>query len=216
MRSRTVVITAAVGFLLLTAAVLAQAGPMLRSDAAISAAAHRTALAHPMWLSLLRTVTASGSTAVLTPIVVLGCAVLLGFRRWRPVVFVAIAMPVTLLLRLVIMEGVARPRPADRLAGAAGWSYPSGHTAASATVALIAVLICWPLLTRRWSRVVLAVLAAAWAVAVGYSRVGLVVHWPSDVLGSWLLVTALVPAIAAVLDRILPQPSADPDPVSTS
>jgi membrane-associated phospholipid phosphatase len=43
-----------------------------------------------------------------------------------------------------------------------------------------------------------------------------VVHWPSDVLGSWLLVTAVVPAIAAVLDRILPQPSADPDPVSTS
>jgi membrane-associated phospholipid phosphatase len=30
------------------------------------------------------------------------------------------------------------------------------------------------------------------------SRVALVVHWPSDVVGSWLLVLAIVPASAVL------------------
>jgi undecaprenyl-diphosphatase len=94
------------------------------------------------------------------------------------------------------------------LAPAAGWAFPSGHTTASAAVALITVLVCWSMLRRRVSRVVLAGLAGAWAVAVGVSRVALVVHWPSDVAGGWLLVLAVVPMIALLLRGTVPAVSA--------
>jgi undecaprenyl-diphosphatase len=139
----------------------------------------------------MRAFTTTGSTIVLWPATAILCGVLLARRRPRQAGFVAAGMVVTLTVRLLLVTLIARPRPADRLAPAAGWSFPSGHTTASATFALILALIC----RRLW----ISVAATAWAVTVGVSRVALVVHWPSDVLGGWLLVLTLVPTIHGVV-----------------
>jgi undecaprenyl-diphosphatase len=125
---------------------------------------------------------------------------------WRRACFVAVALTVTLLIRLLIVNFVARPRPPGRLTAATGWAFPSGHTAASAAAALIAVLACWSLLPSGRGRRLFAGAAAVWAVAVGISRVALVAHWPSDVLGAWLLVLAVVPAIAVLWRATLGAP----------
>jgi undecaprenyl-diphosphatase len=207
-RSRLAVVAAGAAFVLLTLAVVGHFGPLFRLDAAVSVAARRAALAHPAWRSALAGITQTGSTTVLGPVTAVGCLLLLWRRRWGNAVFVAVGMLLTLGLRLLIVVNVARPRPADRLGAAAGWSFPSGHTAASATAGLLAILICWPMLQRRWSRALLCVLVGGWVVVVGYSRVGLVVHWPSDVVGSWLLVSAVVPSIGALLRVLLPDRAA--------
>jgi undecaprenyl-diphosphatase len=188
--------TAATAFLLLTVAVLRHAGPLFRIDAAISDAARRFALEHPAWRSALYALTVTGSTAVLGPLAAVACLLLLRCRRWGAACLVAVAMPVTLLIRLLLVNLIARPRPIDRLAPSAGWSFPSGHSTAAATAAVLAIIVCWPMLRHRWSRILLIAGAGGWAALVGWSRVGLVVHWPSDVLGAWLLVLAVVPAIA--------------------
>jgi undecaprenyl-diphosphatase len=148
-------------------------------------------------------ITATGSTAVIAPLAAIGCLLLVWRRRWRRACFIAVALPVTIGLRLLVVTSVARPRPAHPLTGAGGWAFPSGHATASAAAALIAVLVCWPLLTSRRSRVLLGGTAATWAAAVGVSRVALGVHWPSDVVGAWLLVAALVPAVAVLLGAAL-------------
>jgi undecaprenyl-diphosphatase len=82
---------------------------------------------------------------------------------------------------------VERARPDfDQLVGAAGTSFPSGHsTAAAATMAAIALIV-----TRgraRRTKVIAAGVAAGLAFMVACSRIFLGVHWFSDTLGGILL-----------------------------
>jgi undecaprenyl-diphosphatase len=188
---------ATLAFVLLTVAVLGHLGALERADAAISGAAHRFALAHPLWRSVMSAITRTGSTTYIGPAASVACLALLRWRRWRQAAFVAVATLVTIGARLLIVNAVARPRPVEWLTAASGWSFPSGHSTAAAAAALIAVIVGWPLLRRRRDRLILSGILGAWAVAVGVSRVALTVHWPTDVLGAWLLVAVVVPVIAA-------------------
>lgn len=172
--------------------------PLFSFDAAVSAAALRIALAHPLWRSTMSVVTVTGSSVVLGPIAVVSC-LMLWRRRPRAAAFIALAFPGTLVIRLLLVNTIQRPRPVNHLAPAIGWSFPSGHTTAAATAALITTLVCWSLVRRRSVRMVIAFLAAGWAVTVGVSRVALVVHWPSDVVGGWLLTMAVVLPIGLLL-----------------
>lgn len=199
---------AAAALLALTVAVLVHLRPLSIFDTTISAAARHAALAHPLWRSTMAAVTMTGTTTVVGPIAALGCLVLLWRRRLRAAAFVALTLPGTLVIRLLLANAIHRTRPEGRLASSSGWSFPSGHTTASATTALIGVLVCWSLTGRRSVRVTVAGLAALWAPAVGVSRVALVVHWPSDVVGGWLLVLAVVPPAALLLRAAVPAVSA--------
>lgn len=122
--------------------------------------------------------------------------------RSRPWWFGALAGAAALglgqLLRLGLATWIGRPRPpaADWAAAAGGYALPSGHTT---TAALGAGLLCLGLareLSEAW-RVTGITVAVCWAVAVGLTRLYLGVHWPTDVLGGWLL-GSLFTVLAAV------------------
>ncbi len=105
------------------------------------------------------------------------------------------------LLREALMYAFGRPRPSSAhwAVAATGFSFPSGHSFSSAVCAgLLALAIA----RRRpsWARTARAA-AVLYAVAVGLSRVYVGVHWPLDVVGSWLLAAGWLAAGSAVLDR---------------
>ena len=78
------------------------------------------------------------------------------------------------------------PDVADWAGAAGGSAFPSGHTT---TAALFAALGAWAIAARvhaGWPRRALWAGAVVYAVAVGWSRVWLAVHWPTDVIGGWL------------------------------
>ena len=111
--------------------------------------------------------------------------VLLLARRLRDALFLAGTVASGSLLVTLIKLDVGRPRPAllPHLAAVHNASFPSGHAANSALVyGAIAVV----LRETRAGRP-LAILAVLIALLVGLSRIGLAVHWPSDVLGGWAL-----------------------------
>jgi undecaprenyl-diphosphatase len=193
------VVPAATALLVLTLAVVLRATPVLHLDALVSADAYRAALEHPAWRATMYAVTRTADATSLTPVAVVGALLLMWGRRWRQAWLIPAAMLGAGVARLVVLNVVDRPRPLGGLAPASGWSFPSGHTTGSAAAAAIVIVVCWPMLRGRLSRTLLISLAGGWAAAVAVSRVALVVHWPSDILGAWLLVAAVVPTVAVLL-----------------
>ena len=73
---------------------------------------------------------------------------------------------------------VSRPRPLDGLVDTSSASFPSGHTAFAAVSAVMLVGLCCTRDRRRgW-----ALLAAALALTMAWSRTYLMVHWLTDVV----------------------------------
>jgi membrane-associated phospholipid phosphatase len=77
---------------------------------------------------------------------------------------------------------VARPRPRGF-----NWGFPSGHVTAATTFAVILVYLLARERASFTVRVTVLALAGALVVSVGFARMILNAHWPSDVLGGVLL-----------------------------
>jgi undecaprenyl-diphosphatase len=87
----------------------------------------------------------------------------------------------------LIKYATARPRPElwATLIHPSGPSFPSGHAVASAT---FYPLLGWELLTGgRIPPWIGYAAGALFALFVGLGRLYLRVHWPSDVVGGWVL-----------------------------
>ncbi|WP_315987076.1 phosphatase PAP2 family protein [Actinomadura sp. HBU206391] len=105
------------------------------------------------------------------------------------------------LLGLLFKVVVDRPRPdlESPIAHAPGGSFPSGHAMTAALGCLVIVLILLPVIPASWRKAVWAV-AAVVAVAAGFCRVALGVHYVSDVLAGWVFGLAVVIATTTAFE----------------
>ncbi|MCA0330552.1 MAG: phosphatase PAP2 family protein [Actinobacteria bacterium] len=172
----------------------------------------------PTTIDLANAVSVLGEVRVALPLAVLGAVLVEAstrrYARLRAGVIMAVVGGAGVLVGLGLNRLVGRERPVpDQWAGAAGGpSFPSGHTTAAVVGA---VLLAWALsrrTERRSGQVLIWALAAVWAVGVGWSRVWLGVHWPTDVLCAWLFVPSLL--VLARAAQLTWWPSdAPPEPV---
>ena len=199
------VFTAAVPLTLL-AVLVREKSPGLRAlDQDISGSAHAFVLARP-WLAELLNV----GSVVLHPRtmwVLTGATAVVLWRRGRRrhAVWAVVTIAVGATLDTPLKELFARARPVFDVpvATAPGYSFPSGHALNSMVVAACAVVLGWSATRSRPARrSALLAGAAALVLATGYDRVGLGVHYPSDVVGGWLigLATVLVTTAAFFTD----------------
>jgi undecaprenyl-diphosphatase len=150
---------------------------------------------HGTLTDLMRIITGLGSTPVLDGVFILAISTLLVRRYSRAALFLLLASPGTVLLVQLIKHSVNRARPAGHhLSAAQGASWPSGH--ASSSLALYGGLLLIAssvqmnggLERARGARVAATYLTVALLTLIGFSRVYLGVHYPTDVLAAWLLV----------------------------
>jgi len=127
------------------------------------------------------------------------CLFLLWRRYRREAVFAIVSTAGSGLLNQASKHLFQRQRPQlwDSIAPELTYSFPSGHAMGSMTLAAVLVLLAWP---TRW-RWPVALLAPAFALLVGASRLYLGVHWPSDVLAGWAAGLAWVAGSYLVLFR---------------
>lgn len=143
--------------------------------------------------------------------VILGVIVVLAFaaydRRagWLMAIG-AIASPIDNLIKVA----VARNRPTaslvDVLSPNAGFSFPSGHAVFYTWLAFMSAAALAPRLAPRW-RPGLWGLALALALVASLGRIWAGAHWPSDVLGGFLLGLGWSAFVLWLPERWLPTPS---------
>lgn len=147
----------------------------------------------PFWLEeLMRDITAFGGTGPLAFITAAGLIYLLLRRRRRTALFLFAAIAGGQLLSSLLKLGFDRPRPDLVPHGATVYtaSFPSGHAMMTAVVYLTLAALLARSESRRRLKAFLLLLAACVTLLVGISRVYLGVHWPSDVLGGWMIGSA--------------------------
>lgn len=112
-------------------------------------------------------------------------------RRWRSAVFAAVCFAASAGAVQLLKQLFGRARPEDMLVVSDYGSFPSGHTANAATIALV----IWVLFPRVWT----AILGVLWVLAMALSRTFLSVHWATDTLGGALVGAGVVLVLAAWL-----------------
>jgi undecaprenyl-diphosphatase len=182
--------------------VAAEWHPLLSVDGDVSRTTHRWAVADPDVTQAFRILTDWVWDPLTMRLLCAAVALWLVWRRaaWWTAVWLVTVSAVGTALQQGLKAALGRERPVwtDPVDSAHYAAYPSGH-ALTATVVL--GLLLW-LLHRHGAGPVLWRTAMSVAlvsvVGVGLTRVWLGVHWPTDVVGGWLMGAMLVSlAIAA-------------------
>jgi membrane-associated phospholipid phosphatase len=125
-------------------------------------------------------------------------------RRPHRALAVAILLVATGATSQVLKHLVGESRFADwpGLYGPLEW--PSGHSTAAMTLALCAVMVSPPAM-----RAITALVGGAFAIGVGYATLALTWHYPSEVVGGFLVAGLWVSVAVAFLQRV---EAASPEP----
>ncbi|MET4075462.1 phosphatase PAP2 family protein [Hymenobacter sp. UYCo722] len=140
-----------------------------------------------------------GNTGPMVGLGLLVFAGLLARRQGRAAWVFFASVGGSMLLTQLIKPLVARPRPAlwASIRPEHTFSFPSGHAMDTAAIATALVFLVWG--CRRRGGVFL--LAPLFSLAVGWARVYLGVHNPSDVLAGWAAAVAWVVAVQLLARR---------------
>ena len=99
------------------------------------------------------------------------------------------SMIITLLINQGLKYIIQRPRPPleERLISQSGYSYPSGHSMMAMCLYGVLIYLINTKLKNKKLKIILTIILSIIILLIGVSRIYVRVHYPSDVLGAYLL-----------------------------
>ena len=174
------------GVLLMAALfVLAAVFPVWPGDAALLAAVQdwRT----PAGTALFQALTRLGWLPLAVALVAVTAVLLLLWRRWAAAALLLLAaLPMALAPLLKLPVGRPRPDYGEIESLTLSLSFPSGHASFAALFGGFLIYLVWQHCGPGWRRYGLTGGLLLLILLVGFSRLYLGVHWPSDVVGGYL------------------------------
>ena len=155
------------------------------------------------WLTeIVKAITFMGNTKTIVALCILFIIIPKITKKYG--IPIAVTAIVGSAINKIIKHTMLRPRPdvSLHLIEQGGWSFPSGH---SISGLLMYGLLAWLILRyarNQKFRIIAAVLLTLLWVGVGLSRIYLGVHYPTDVLGGWLLGMVILMITIAVIEKI--------------
>jgi undecaprenyl-diphosphatase len=152
----------------------------------------------------MRDVTALGGFTVLTLVTVVATLAFLLHRKWSHAAVMAGTALAAQTCSSLLKNLYDRPRPdlAPHAVYVYSSSFPSGHSMLSAAIYLTLAALVANLEVKRRSKALVFGLAILLMAAIGFSRVYMGVHWPSDVLAGWCAGAAWALAAWVLLIRL--------------
>lgn len=154
----------------------------------------------PDLTSLAKALSLVGSSKIVIPLsLAIIVALSLLFRHRLELVLFLWTGVTSHLLNSVLKSLFHRERPnIHRIIEEAGFSFPSGHSMAAFTVYGTLTFLLWRHIPSRTGRVLLVLVCFLLTAAIGWSRIYLGVHYPSDVIGgyaascAWLMLSIVL------------------------
>jgi membrane-associated phospholipid phosphatase len=179
--------------------------PLTDLDGRIAGTTHRWAVEDRTVTHVCRILTDWVWDPLTLRLVCAAAVVWLVWRRsaWWTALWLAATCALGALLQQALKALVDRPRPVwpDPVDSAGYAAFPSGH---AMTATVVCGLLLWLLHRHGTGRVVwrtAMTVAVVSVVGVGLTRVWLGVHWPSDVVGGWVLGAFVVAVAVGVYER---------------
>jgi undecaprenyl-diphosphatase len=150
--------------------------------------------------AVMKFLTFFGSSAVMTPLAILTLALCYLKREFHMLEMLGATFGGALLLEFLIKTAFHRPRPVPffDLPTPASYSFPSGHALFSFCFFAGLAVVVSPRLASLTAKLAVWAVAVLLILGIGFSRIYLGVHYPSDVLAGYSVGLVWVSALGFV------------------
>lgn len=166
-----------------------------RWDVPLLLAIHSTA--NPQLDVVAATLTRFGVFWGVFPIATVTALVLFSRRRWRSLTYLSTTLVGSIIINRTAKVLLHRVRPHlwESPAPEFDYGFPSGHAMSSMTLVAALVILTWD---SRWRWLVLMV-GVIFVLVIGWTRLYLGVHYPSDILAGWMASIAWAVGVSLVI-----------------
>lgn len=137
-------------------------------------------------------------------LITLSIILLIVIKNKKIGILIWINLAISTIINQILKNIIQRPRPTEfRIINENGYSFPSGHSMASATFYGFLIYLIYKKVKNKYLKWTLITLLSILIILVGASRVYLGVHYTSDVIAGILISTSYLIMFISIIKKYL-------------